>query len=283
MKTNVKVSAIQMDIKGMDMEANLAHMSDLINKTVSEHHPELIVFPELANSGYVKAGDPVFSNEYIKCAEKIPGPFTEGLGEQARKYGVYIVAGMLEAHPQIPYTLYNSAVLIEPTGKIIGVHHKMHLPVVERPFFYPGNTLEVFETELGNIAIQVCADGSFPELSRIFALKGAEIICTTYNIPKQTGKDFLEERAHHVAVCRAMENLNFYIACNRVGSDAGGSFVGHSCIGGPWGQTLAYSSLDKEDILTAVLEEDEMVEARAHYSYFRERKPDLYSLLTAPL
>jgi predicted amidohydrolase len=267
----------------MDMEANLAHMCELIDKIAVEQNADLLVFPELANSGYVKLGDDEFIKRYLRCAEKIPGPFTQQLAECARKYGIHIVTGMLEAHPQIPYTVYNSAVLIGPTGEITGVFRKIHLPLPERAIFYPANSLQVFATELGNIAMQVCADGSFPEPSRIFTLKGAEIICTPYNVPVIAGKDCLKERIYHVATCRAIENLNFYIGCNRVGSDESGSFTGHSCIAGPFGQVLAYSESDKEEVLTATLEEEALLEARVAFSYFRDRRPELYTLLTEPL
>ena len=66
MKKSVKVSAVQMDIKGMDMEANLTHMCELIDKIVAEQNADLLVFPELANSGYVKLGDNEFIKRYLR-------------------------------------------------------------------------------------------------------------------------------------------------------------------------------------------------------------------------
>lgn len=169
-----------------------------------------------------------------------------------------------------------------PTGKIIGVHRKIHFPADERSFFNPGSSVEVFPTELGNIAIQVCADGTFPELTRAFTLEGAEIICTPYNVPKRAGREYLRERARSIAVCRALENMNFYVACNRVGSDASGGFVGHSCIAGPQGGVLADSQSDEEEILMATLEKETMLEVRAHFTYFGQRRPELYRRLTEP-
>lgn len=268
-----------MEVKGLDPQSNLRHMCELIDRVAADGNHDLIVFPELANSGYVKTGDPEFRRDYLRCGEKIPGTFTNKLGEQAKKYGVYIVSGLLETHPHIPYALYNSAVLIGPSGDIIGVQHKIHLPLPERNFFYPGGKTDVFAVELGNIALQICADGAFPELSRIFALKGAEIVCTPYCAP--SGRNF-EERIPHSAACRAMENMNFYIASSRVGSDASGSFVGHSCIAGPMGHLLAASNSDKEEIITTTLEEEKLIEARGYSLYLSYRRPELYTLLTEP-
>lgn len=284
MKKNVRVTVVQMDIKGLDVAANLAHMCELIDLAVGEAETDLIVFPELANSGYVKAWDVGFHKEYLRCAEKVPGHFTTELGARAAKHRVHLVAGFLEAHPRVPHTLYNSAILIDSKGKIVGKHHKMHIPSAERNYFYPGNTSAVFATDLGNIAVQVCSDSNFPELSRVFALQGAEIVCAVYNVPRAVDTaSSIEERIHHIAVCRAIENQNFFIGCNRVGHDDGGTFVGHSCVAGPLGETLAYSTSDREELLRATLQEETLVHARVRFTFFRERKPEMYRLIGEPL
>ncbi len=282
MKKEVKVAAVQMDVKGMQPESNLTRMCELIENIMAEGAIDLIVFPELANSGYVKGlEDSNFAKEYVRLAEKIPGHFTETLGKQAKKKGVYIVTGMLEAHPAVSATTYNSAVLIGPSGKVIGVHHKMHIPREERHYFYPGNTADVYATELGNISIMVCADAAFPELSRVFALKGAEIICCCYNVAITPGRECRLERIYHAAACRAFENMIFYVGCNNVGSSAGYSFMGRSAITGPMGEFLARSENDREEILRATLSEEMLVDARTYCNYFIMRQPRNYSLVSA--
>ena len=215
MKEVVTVALLQLDIVSLKPEVNLAHALDFIEKTVSEESVDLIVLPELSNSGYVTGDIANFGPGFIRVAEKIPGLFCEGLCEAAMKHNVHIVAGMLEAHPVIPDIAYNSAILINSAGKLVGIHHKLHLPGEERHYFLPGNTVDVFPTELGNIAIQVCEDGRHPELSRTFALKGAEIICTVYNAPNLSIPNWIPSCIHHVAGCRAFENACFFIGCNR--------------------------------------------------------------------
>lgn len=280
MKNEVKVAAVQMDIKGMDPETNLNHMRHLIEKAMKEDRLDLIVFPELCNSGNVKSMEISFAKNFIGLAEKIPGKFTQALGEEARKHEVYLVAGMLEAHPTIPFTVYNSAVLINPSGEVVGVHRKMHLPGEEKHYFCSGNTAEVYTTELGNIGIIICGDSSFPELSRVLALKGAEIICCCYNVPKHEGIEFTKERISHIAACRAIENMCFYIGCNRVGSDASGSYLGWSAISSPTGQLLVRSEIDKEDILSALLTSETLKETRVSRGYFLMRQPRHYRLIS---
>ena len=87
-----------------------------------------------------------------------------------------------------------------------------------------GGVLSKFIRPVDNFVVYVgkiivCADGSFPELPRILALKGAEIICCCLNTPKRQDEEFAKERIAHIAACRAIENMCFYIGCNRVGSD----------------------------------------------------------------
>ncbi|MBI2857913.1 MAG: carbon-nitrogen hydrolase family protein [Chloroflexi bacterium] len=282
MKNKVRVAAVQMDVKGLDVEANLAHMIGLIGQVTEEGPVDVLVFPELANSGYVKGGDPVFSKEFVLRASRVPGDIIDALSSAASAHGVYLAVGLLRAHPDIPYTLYNSAVLIGPDGRLIGVHDKAHLPFEERHFFYPGNTAGVFDTDIGKLAVQVCADASFPELCRVFALRGAEIVCTVYNCPWIKGKDFISDRIMHQSVVRAQENTLFFIGCNRVGSDQSGAFCGRSCIAGPLGQILAHSETDQEEIIRATLDEEVLREARAFSPYFRDRRPELYGLITKP-
>ena len=280
MKEGFRVAAVQMDIKGMDPDTNLDHMRDLMEKIMDQGRTDLIVFPELANSGYVKQMDLEFAEDYFRLAEEIPGRFTKMLGKEARRHGIYLVTGMLQANHIISFAVFNSAVLIDPDGEVAGVQQKMHLPGEEKHYFSPGNTVNVFNTELGKIGIVVCADGSFPETSRMLALKGAEIICACYNVPKLAGKEFMNERIQHIGACRAIENMCFFIGCNRVGSDAGGSYVGHSSIAGPMGQLLSRSEVETEDVLKATLTEEMLMEARITFGYFAMRHPRSYSLIS---
>lgn len=278
MKERVEVAAVQMDIK-RDVNVNLDRMRDIVRKIAATGPIDLVVFPELANCGYVKGLDGNFGREYFKRAERIPGAFTEGLGEIARKHGVFIVAGMLEQHAVVPASVYNSGVLIGPSGNVLGVHHKMHLPDEEKHYFYPGNTFQVVQTELGNIGFQVCADASYPELARILALMGAEIVCTVHNGPqRKPGSSGIQYRGR--PACRAMENAVFYIACNRVGTEEEEiSYLGASSIAAPDGHLIARAPVEVEDILRATLRADVLERERAKRRVLSSRRPELYGVI----
>jgi len=271
MKEKVEVAAVQMDIAWLDPGKNLEIMIGWIEKIHREKPVDLIVFPELANTGYIRERNKEFGRDYFKKAEKIPGPFTEALGDTAKKYGVYIVSGFCELHPEIPASVYNSAILITPKGEVAGVHHKLHIPGEENHYFYPGSTVNVYKTDLGNIGMVVCYDSIFPEICRILTLKGAEIICAPFNRPKRPSYDGL----YHVAALRAYENRIYFIACNRVGKEMS-EFLGRSAIAGPDGVILARSEGEEEEVLYATFYDDKILEERAFFPIFADRRPELY-------
>ena len=224
-----------------------------------------------------------FAATYVRSAETIPGPTTEALSVLTRRYGVYVVVGIAQKHPVVPATLYNSGALIGPQG-VIGVHHKMHLPLLEKLYFYAGNETEVFKTELGNIGIEVCYDGRFPEISRILTLKGAEIICCIWAVPGSYGKLApASDTLYHRAYVRAQENGVYFINSNRSGHQGDVSFTGHSAIAAPNGVLIAKSETDQEEVIRVVLKEDELINYRATLNIFRDRRPELYGLICAPL
>lgn len=275
MKDTVIVSAVQMPTKWLDLKENIDYIKSSIAKAKNEDNADLIVFPELSNTGYIKERDKKFGRQFIKYAEKIPGPSTEELGKQAKKYGVYLVVGLAEQHPEIPGMLYNAAVLINPKGELVGVHHKMHIPGEEKHYFMPGSTCDTYKTDIGNIGMSICYDGQFPEFTRSLALKGAEILCMIWNMPSFSNPPELLE---HITATRAAENRMFAVSCNCIGVQGKIDFFGHSVISDPVGNFLATAGT-KETIISATLKEEVLLEERIQQPVFRDRRPDMYSYL----
>jgi predicted amidohydrolase len=255
---------------------------------------ELIVFPELCVQGYITPAvlgeDVDFEGmtygecalKYVQASEPIPGPSTNAISELTKKYNVYVVIGMSQLHPVVVGTVYNSAVLLGPRG-IVGVHHKMHIPLCEKQFFYPGNTAEVFTTSLGNIGLGVCYDGRFPEYTRVLALKGAEIVCNIWAII--SGAESVAPDPNSIkyrAYTRAQENGFFHVNSNRVGIQGKNKYTGHSCIAAPNGTIIAGSDTYDEEVIRATLYAEDILKYRSFLTIFRDRRPEMYELVTKP-
>lgn len=113
-------------------------------------------------------------HDYISASEPVPGPSTEFLGTIAARYGLYIVAGILEREGPV---VYNTAVLIDRKGQLSGKYRKTSLPREEiEGGVTPGNALPVFDTDFGRIGMMICWDATYPEQARTLARKGAEVI-----------------------------------------------------------------------------------------------------------
>jgi predicted amidohydrolase len=107
-------------------------------------------------------------------AQPIPGPISEVLAEAAKRNKIWVVVGLTELDGEI---VYNTAILLNRSGELVGKYRKVHLPREEwKKGIRPGHEYPVFETDFGKVAIQICYDWFFPEAAEIFALHGAEII-----------------------------------------------------------------------------------------------------------
>ncbi|WP_028922674.1 carbon-nitrogen hydrolase family protein [Pseudonocardia acaciae] len=283
MKDQVRVSLVQLAAVELDPDKNAERMAAHVEREGREHGAELVVFPELSSTGYVRsARDDEFAERMYAASEPVPGPTTERLGAAARAAGAYVVTGISQTHPRIPEVLYNSAVLIDPRGELVGVHHKTHACRDEKEYYIAGDTVDVYPTELGNIALNLCYDVRFPELARVQTLMGAEIIVSLWASAVQPGKvppDSIIQRC----ATRAMENAVFFMGCNRTGTDGDQTFYGRSAIAGPSGDTLASSGTDREEAVRAVLTGADLRAQRRYLTLFRDRRPELYGLITESL
>jgi len=284
MKDEIQVALVQMATEWLSPEVNRKKILQYIASVSEESPTDLIVFPELATTGYVFGRDVDFNERFIEAAEKIPGPTTEAIGIAAQKHQVHVVLGMAQLHPVIPATLYNAVVLIDSKSQLRGIHHKWHIPAEETHYFYPGNTTEVYETELGVIGMMVCYDSEMPELPRTFALKGAEIMVAVYNWgwPKGT---YGPGRLARVAAVRALENQVFFLACGKAGEEGPKSFYGNSTIAGPNGELMYEDKPEHpngEKVIRATLKREDLIRIRGYNTPFRNRRPELYGALTKP-
>ncbi|MCB9437407.1 MAG: carbon-nitrogen hydrolase family protein [Anaerolineales bacterium] len=232
----VTIATVQFQPKLGEPEDNLVKMSEFVSKIASQQKVDLIVFPELATSGYE------LGVRFTEVAQRVPGPAINLMAQRAAEYGVYIAFGLVTKE-KVESVIYNSAVLVGPDGELVGTYNKVHLRGEERMAFREGFRFPVFETEAGNIGLMLGWDLAFPEVSRSLALEGADILCVMANWETT----YMEEYRTYVRA-RAYENAVFLAASNRVGEDVTLSFGGESIIIGPRGKIHAtVSAAEKKE------------------------------------
>lgn len=277
MKADLRVGALQLDVVSRRPEENLAG----IRAALTEHDgplPDLVCLPELCLTGYITQRDRDFGREFFELSHPVDGPHVAALADIAATFRIHLIAGLSEAHAQIPGVVYNSAVLLGPDGALIGVQRKIHIPGEEKHYFAPGSAIETFDTALGRIAIQICYDTYHPEMARVQALDGAEICCMVFNAPGYTTPAGL---LAGIAQARAAENRQYVVLSNRSGVQGDVAFVGGSCIAAPDGELLAVGGPDRE-LVTADLRGSRLLEERAFQPTMVDRRPDLYASLSDP-
>ncbi|HEY1763583.1 MAG TPA: carbon-nitrogen hydrolase family protein [Opitutaceae bacterium] len=140
------------------------------------------------------------SKPYLSVAEEIPGPSTRRLGEVARKYHTYLVAGLTEREG---HAAYNTAVLIDRQGNVAGKYHKVYLPREEvEGGLTPGVGCPVFKTDFGTVGLMICWDAEYTDPARAMGVEGAEILF----VPAAGGYMTLLR-------ARALENHLYIVSC----------------------------------------------------------------------
>src|SRR6266478_1050327 len=220
------------------------------------------------------------NTRWYDSVERIPeGPTTKLMQELAAKHNMVIVVPLYEEESTGVY--YNTAAVIDADGKYLGKYRKNHIPHVapgfwEKFYFRPGNLgYPVFDTAYAKVGVYICYDRHFPEGARELGLAGAEIVmnpsATVAGLSEYLWK--LEQPAHAVA------NGYFVVAINRVGRERPwniGDFYGQSYFCNPRGKLIAQASRDKDELLVADLNLDEIAEVRNIWQFFRDRRPESY-------
>ncbi|MCL4516478.1 MAG: acyltransferase [Firmicutes bacterium] len=243
-----------------------------VQKTISQIQADLVVLPELFNTGYQF----VTKEEVGELAEPVPNGFTtQRLVEMAQKNGLFIVAGLAERDGD---RVYNSAVLVGPRG-FVGVYRKAHLFYEEKLWFDPGDgEFPVFDIGPAKIGLMICFDWIFPEVSRILALQGAQVICQPANL--------VLPYCQGAMVTRAIENRVFTVTANRVGNehrqaDEELRFTGMSQVVDPKGQVLFRLGETEEALRVVEIDPALALDKKAtKYNHvFDDRRVDLYGRL----
>lgn len=253
-----------------NVERSLAFVADAAARGAG-----LVVLPELCNTGYVfETRDEAFA-----LAEPVPdGPTTRRWLEAARRHRLTIVAGITERDGDV---LYNSAVVVGPDG-FIGTYRKNHLWGAENLFFERGNLgVPVFRIGAGRIACAICYDIWFPEIFRLAALQGADLLCVPTNwVPMPSQPEGMLVMANVLAMGGAHSNSMFVACADRVGHERGQPFLGNSVIVSHAGWPVAGpASADGEEIIVADLNLSDARRKRTLNDFnqlLRDRRTDVY-------
>ncbi|MDF2758016.1 MAG: hydrolase, carbon-nitrogen family protein [Thermomicrobiales bacterium] len=268
----LNVAIVQMNSQE-DKGANIAAALDLIDRAAATG-ARLVALPEV----WPYLGPDDVSRDQ---AETIPGPISEALAQRARRHGIYIHGGSIyEKRPGDP-GMYNTTVVIDPTGEIIAHYSKIHMYDVvldgiaeyqESATVTPGNETTITEIDGIPVGLTICYDLRFPELFRILALKGAQAIVLPAAFTLMTGKDHWETLIR----ARAIENELYVIAPAQWGTHRPGKWCyGRSMVVDPWG-TVVTTAPDGVGIAYATVDPSRVASVRRQIPSLANRRPEAY-------
>ena len=229
------------------------------------------------NTKHPQTGETLFTS----LAVPVPGALTDRLADIARRHGMYIIAPLYERQGD---KVFNTSVVFDRKGEIIGIHRKTVLPVLETWLVTPGDEYKVFELDFGTIAIATCWEIVFPEVSTILTLKGADIIFNpTMGRENKPGESLA---TGHRYLTRAVDN-RVYIAPVILGSDGNGIIDFN-------GKVVAEAVGEKNTVITAEIDFSAEPLGEGHWwptingtadekaIHYLSRRPETFKLLVDP-
>lgn len=231
MKDLIHIGVVNFETSWGDKDTNLKSIVKYCEEA-GNRGVELLVFPETALTGYLNEPDKLREDKMqVKLAETIPGPSTKIIAEYAKKYNMYIVVGMPEKDSEDETKIYNSAAIIEPSGKM-NSYRKIHLPADEPDWCIRGDKPVMIDSPWGPIGVGICYDTYvFPELQRYYKSMGARLYINATacpDAPWQANSAAIGIPAYAFLNCLFIASANL---CNRE-LDAC-TFIGGSSVIGP--------------------------------------------------
>jgi predicted amidohydrolase len=288
---SMRVAAVSMNGRLGEPERVLNDIATWCERAAAER-ADLVLFPELVVHGHCTP------NTWA-LAEPVPGgPSVQRLIELARQHRLVLCVGLSEKDRDI---VYNTQVLVGPGG-YIGKQRKLHLSRDEVLYYKGGRTINVFDIGQCHVGIAICYDNEFPEVPRVVALLGADVLLMPHASRDKRWQDTPESEAaarrymrdsYMPFAMRAKENACFAVLTDQAGR-AGYVDIyprdhenqphhpGAAMIFGPDGAVLASSQLERirDEMVVATLEAASLAGQRAHSNYqLKTRRPELYGEL----
>lgn len=268
-----KIAVVQMDSRN-DKGANLKYACQCIDEAAA-NGAKLISFPEIMNLSGENVGEG-------GGHETIPGYTTEILMAKAKEHKMYIHSGSFCKVVEGENRAYNTSVIIDPEGAIIGEYHKLHPFDITMPDgsvnkesdrIRPGDEIVVTDTAIGKLGMSICYDIRFPELYRIMTLEGAQVIFTPASFTMSTGKEHWE----CILRTRAIENACYIVAADQIGQKRAFPAYGHSMVIDPWGTVIA-KARDEAGMFYADIDLDYEDKVRQKVPVLENRRADIYEV-----
>lgn len=281
--STLTVAALQLALGRADEAENIAAVSALVQEAAGRG-AKLILPPELFSGPY-------FCREEDEALFALARPTAEhpsvtAMQALAAKLRVSIPTSFFERDG---HHYYNTLAMIGPDGAIMGTYRKSHIPdgpgYEEKFYFRPGNDgFKVWNIPADDetsvcIGVGICWDQWYPECARVMALQGAEVLLYPTAIGSEPYDDDLDTSRmwRRAMVGHAVSNCMPVIASNRIGTEGGQSFYGHSFISDEWGDLVQSVGADEDGLLVATLDLARAAKHRAGMGFFRDRRPQLYS------
>lgn len=266
------VAAIQMPVCE-SKQVNLETMREYVARAANTG-AQAILLPEMFCC--------LYSNDsFIANCEPVGGPAWQSLSLTAEQNGVWLIGGSVPERDEAGH-IYNTSFVFNPNGKQVGYHRKMHLFDIdvkggqyfkESDVFTAGNKFTIIDTAFGKIGVIICFDIRFPELSRILALKGAQIIFVPGAFNMTTGPAHWETHFRS----RAIDNQVFMMGCAPARAAFGYQSYGHSILVNPWGTILQQLEFEP-GILLEKIDLNEVNSIREQLPLMSARRTDKYVL-----
>jgi predicted amidohydrolase len=272
MADRLRVACVQINSSTSKAD-NLERMEPLVARAAATG-ADLVLLPEKWNG--------LGSHEaLLDVAEPLDGGETvDAMRSWARTHGITLVGGSIVERREGREKLSNTCPVYDPEGELVAVYRKIHMFDVEvggvvyreSDSEEPGEGLASHEVEGWQLGLTVCYDLRFPELYRILAVEGAELITVPAAFTLHTGKDHWELLLR----ARAVENQCFVAAANQWGVVNGKASYGRSSIVDPWGVVLAQAP-DEDCVISAELDRAHMERIRSSLPALANRQPAAYT------
>jgi N-carbamoylputrescine amidase len=279
----VSLAALQFSCT-WDREQNIATAERLIRQAAGQG-AQVALIPELFETPYFCA---VQDSRYYDLAHPLKDhPTVTHFRRVAADLGVVIPVSVYE---RAGMALFNSVVVIDADGAVVGHYRKSHIPQTpgyeEKYYFSPGDTgFEPFSTAYGKMGIAICWDQWFPETARALVLRGAEFLLYPTAIGTEPNDPDVDSMEHWRIVMRGHAGANMVpvVAANRIGREVTGpvsmTFYGSSFISDHLGALAAAADRVSEQVLVQRFDLEACRAYRQTWGCFRDRRPDLYGTL----